>query len=74
MKNIFIVDRIEGEFILCEDENRNMVKIKISDLNFKAHEGDILIKDENEFSIDYDATKKRKMEIDNLMKGMWIDE
>ena len=61
MKKI-IVDRIEGHFIVCEDEKENILELKKDDVIGDVKEGDVL---------DKALTEKRKKEIEDLMKGMW---
>ena len=67
MKKI-IVDRIEGHFIVCEDEKENILELIIGDVK----EGDVLVKGKDgKFCLDKALTEKRKKEIEDLMKGMW---
>lgn len=73
MKDIFIVDRIEGKYIVVEDLNGDIIDIEKSLVESGVKEGDCLIKKGIHFLIDLEETKKRKEEISNLMKGMWAD-
>ena len=43
MKKI-IVDRIEGHFIVCEDEKENILELKKDDVIGDVKEGDVLVK------------------------------
>lgn len=75
MKKI-IVDRIEGHFIVCEDEKENILELKkddvIGDVIGDVKEGDVLVKGKDgKFCLDKALTEKRKKEIEDLMKGMW---
>ncbi|BAB80302.1 hypothetical protein [Clostridium perfringens str. 13] len=71
MKKI-IVDRIEGHFIVCEDEKENILELKKDDVIGDVKEGDVLVKGkEGKFCLDKALTEKRKKEIEDLMKGMW---
>ena len=38
-----IVDRLEEEYIVCEDENKNIVNILKDEVEDEVKEGDILI-------------------------------
>lgn len=71
MKKI-IVDRIEGNFIVCEDEKENILELKKEDIIGDVKEGDVLVKNKgNKFCFNKALTEKRKKEIEDLMKGMW---
>lgn len=67
----YIVDRIEGDYVILEGEQGNLFNVKKSDMIANVKEGDILYKKDNIYFIDDEATKRRKEEIDNLMKGLW---
>ena len=70
MKKI-IVDRIEGHFIVCEDEKENILELKKDDVIGDVKEGDVLVKGkEGKFCLDKALTEKRKKEIEDLMKGL----
>lgn len=71
MKEI-VVDRIEGHFIVCEDEDGNVLELKKDDVKGNVKEGDVLVKGkEDKFCLNKALTEKRKKEIEDLMKGMW---
>ena len=60
MKKI-IVDRIEGHFIVCEDEKENILELKKDDVIGDVKEGDVLVKGkEGKFCLDKALTEKRK--------------
>ena len=65
------IDRFEGEFAVCEKENRQMIDIEKSKLPEMCKEGDILNIINDIITIDFDATKKRKKEIEKLTEGFW---
>lgn len=67
----YIVDRIEENIIVLQDENGHMININKNNVYEKVKEGDCLRKENNRFLLDIEETKKRKMRIDKLMKGMW---
>ena len=70
-KEIFIVDRVEGKFAVCEDEKMHMIDVNLEHINGNVREGCIIIKNNNMYYVDEILTKKRKEEIENLMKGLW---
>ncbi|WP_010299710.1 DUF3006 domain-containing protein [Clostridium senegalense] len=69
----FIIDRFEGEFAVCEKEDRNMVNIKRKDIPKNAREGDIIFLKNDIFYIDVEATRKRREEIEELSKDLWSE-
>ncbi len=66
-----IVDRIEGNFAVCEKEDRSMINIPFESLSFIPSEGDVLIISDNGIVLDSVETAKRKKEIEDLTHGMW---
>ena len=67
----YIVDRMEGDYVILEGEQGNLFNVKKRNMIANVKEGDILYKKDNIYFIDDEATKRRKEEIDNLMKGLW---
>ena len=65
------IDRFEGEFAVCEKEDRQMIDIKKSKLPEMCKEGDILNIKNDIITIDLEATKKRKREIEKLTEDLW---
>ncbi len=67
-----IVDRIEENFIVCEDESQSILELKNNEVIGSVKEGDVLVKGKDgKFFIDEELTIKRRKEIEDLMKGMW---
>lgn len=71
MSESFIIDRIESGFVVAETEDETMVNITENLIKGDFKEGDILIKEDEFFKVDSDLTKKRKEEIDHMLKNMW---
>jgi len=71
MSESFIIDRIESGFVVAETEDETMVNIPENLIKGDFKEGDILIKEDAFFKVDSDLTKKRKEEIDHMLKNMW---
>ena len=69
----YIVDRIEENIIVLQDDNGHIINLNKNNVDEKVKEGDCLKKENNRFFLDVEETKKRKMRIDKLMKGMWED-
>lgn len=69
----YIVDRIEENIIVLQDENGYMINLNKNNVDGNVKEGDCLRKENNRFLLDKEETKKRKIRIDKLMKGMWED-
>lgn len=73
----YIVDRIEDDFILCENEETGeMEELDTYNLPDGIEEGDILIYDEDldEYYIDYEEKKIRKARIEDKMEDIWEEE
>jgi transcription elongation factor len=65
-----IIDRFEGEFAVVELENMKMLNIEKNKLPKEVKEG-YVINIENEITIDYIETDKRKNKIEELTKDLW---
>ena len=61
MRGIVVLEDYKGEIIL----------IDINLFNKKPKDGDIVIKYNNLFYVDYNYTREREEKINSLMKGMW---
>lgn len=72
--NSFIVDRIEDNIVVLEQSNGEIINIDLSCIDEIPSEGDVLVKIDNIYKIDKEATLKRKNHISKLMKGMWSNE
>jgi len=66
-----VIDRFEGDYAVCEKENREMIDIKRDCLPKEAKEGDVLDIEGNKITIDLKETEKRKKEIEELTKDLW---
>ena len=74
MQMVYIIDRFEGEYAICEDEDRNMVSVKRHDLPDDAREGDVIVYDGENFTIDRDEASRRKERIKRKMASLWREE
>jgi len=66
-----IIDRFEGDFAVCETEDRKMINIKRSLLPGDAKEGDVIIRTSDGYRIDKDETAERKKRISKLIDDIW---
>ena len=66
-----VIDRFEGNYAVCEMEDRKLINIERGKVPEAAREGDILIIDNCKVIIDTSGTQKRKQEIDKLSEGLW---
>lgn len=67
----YIIDRFEGNYAVCEDENKNMVNIERNKLPLPAKEGDVLSVEGNDIKIDIQETEARKQKIKKMMDSLW---
>jgi len=66
-----IIDRFEGDFAVCEKEDRQMLDIERDKIPTTAKEGDVLNITNDRITIDLEDTKRRKKEIEELTKDLW---
>lgn len=66
-----IIDRFEGDFAVCEKIDRRTIDIERNKIPKTAKEGDVLDITGDKITIDFEATEKRKLEIDVLTRNLW---
>ena len=67
-----IIDRFEGNYAICEDEERNMFAIEILELPKGAKEGSVLkISDSVIINIDKNEMNNRREKIKKLQEDLW---
>ena len=67
-----IIDRFEGNFAICEDENQKYFGIDQGEIPKDAKEGDILeIDQEGNIRINQEKTQARRNKIKKLQKKLW---
>ena len=66
-----VIDRFEGDYAVCEKENREMINILKLELPPEVKEGSVLIFDNGKFTIDINDTNNLESEIDSLMSDIW---
>lgn len=72
MKMKVIIDRFEGDFAVCEKEDKTMIDIERSKIPAEAKEGDVLLVEEGAVLIDEEETEKRKERIREITKDLWV--
>lgn len=69
-----IIERFEGDFALLEIKGGSQtIKILRGDIPATAREGDLLLCREGEWLIDFEATARRKKEVEELAAELWKD-
>ena len=67
-----IVDRFEGQYMVCETEKGEMVNIPKEEVSVSVSEGDVFEIDDNKVSkILLEETLKRKQKIEEMVKNLW---
>lgn len=65
------IDRFEGNFAICVDDDENIIKIKRTKIPKKAKEGDVLKVLNGVYEIDDKETKIRKKEMYDLQDELF---
>lgn len=68
-----IIDRFEGSFAVCEQENGSFITIPRFHLPKEAKEGDCIHYINNTYKVDEDETKARRIRIQEKMNSLWED-
>ena len=66
-----VIDRFEGDYAVCERDDRTMLNINKNKLPAEAKEGDVLTVDGDAISIDLRETSKRKERAEKLMEELF---
>jgi hypothetical protein len=69
----YIIDRFVGEMVVLELENGETIDVSKNKIPIQAEEGDVLIESNDMYTIDKDATKKLKEEVEELMAKLFVD-
>lgn len=67
-----VIDRFEGNFAVCEKDDKTMIDIEKIKLPLDAKEGDVITIEQDKITIDLIETKKRKSEITKITKNLWV--
>lgn len=71
MGEYLVVDRIEGDYAVCECSDGTMVDIKMTQIHDKIKDGDVIYLTSGFYRIDKDETEKRKQDIERITREMW---
>ncbi len=72
MSEKYIIDRVEGNYVIIEKENGDIDKVSINNVKGDFKEGDILINIEDKyFEVDKKFTAILKKQIEDKMRDMW---
>lgn len=66
-----VIDRFEGNYAVCEKDDKTMINIEKNKVPKEAKEGDILKIIDDKITIDAEETARRKSEIEELSKDLW---
>lgn len=67
----YIIDRIEGDYVVCETSDGFMIDIKSNKIHGDFKEGDVLLEEEGFFKISEELTKERREKIEDIIKDIW---
>jgi hypothetical protein len=71
---VWIVDRLEEVYIVCEDENGRMQTLHRALLPENVTSGDVLVFKEGVWHIDSHETASRRARIQKKLANLWEDE
>lgn len=72
MQDILVVDRIEGEYAVCENRRtKEMQDIKLTDLPEEIKEGTVLKWNDGKYEIDTKEQKEIEDRIKQKMDSLW---
>jgi hypothetical protein len=66
-----VLDRIEGKYAVCEKEDRTTINIEKERLPKGAKDGDVLLIEGENITIDRGPTDRRKQDVKKLMDDLW---
>lgn len=67
---LWIVDRIESGFAVCEGANRTAVDLPLSELPAGIKEGDVIRLEGEAYQIDREETERRREENRRLLESL----
>jgi translation elongation factor P/translation initiation factor 5A len=68
----YVVDRFEGLYAICENEEKEFLNIKIEDLPPETKEGDcIYINEDGIYFIDYETTEENRKRIRSKLDSLF---
>lgn len=70
----YIIDRFEGSFAVCEQENGKFITIPRFHLPKEVKEGDTIVLKDGNYTIDINDTNSRSERINKKFNSLFIDE
>lgn len=67
----YTIDRIEGEYAVCETEEKNHISISLEKLPASVKEGDVIISKGECYEIDHQETQARRVRIREKMRNLF---
>ena len=69
---VLTVDRLEGNYVICEDGEKRFFAIEKEEAPADVKEGDVLrIGDDGELTIDREETERRKKRVRERQSKLW---
>ena len=65
------VDRIEGEFAVCETEDLTIINIPLADFSFEIYEGSVIISENGKLSVDEEYESERRAKLIALQNSIF---
>lgn len=67
----YTIDRIEGEYAVCETEAKNHIAISLEKLPDSVKEGDVIVSKGEVYEIDHGETQARRRRIREKMRNLF---
>ena len=68
---MWIVDRLEGEYVICEKEDGSLCSVPLNLFDGTVREGDCLRESRGRFSADAAATQDRREQMKRRFSHLW---
>lgn len=68
-----IIDRFEGNYAVCETEEKKFIDIPKSDIPDGAKEGDVLSKSDSGYKVEKKETAEKRETIKARMNKLFVD-
>lgn len=68
---MWIVDRLEGEYVICEKEDGSFCSVPLHFFDGSVQEGDCLRESQGRFSTDVAATQIRREQMRRRFSHIW---
>jgi hypothetical protein len=66
-----VIDRFEGDYAVCERDDRTMMNMERKNLPNGVKEGDALVIDGDTITVDRRKTRLNKQDVRRLMDELW---